>query len=166
MADTATEKPSIDLAAIAEQWKGKDGSLIMILHSIQDTLGYVPREISLELSKLIDVPLAKIYEVLSFYHFFKLTPPAKYQISVCKGTACYLKGANELIKELHNIIGVGEGETSQGGKYSVTALRCVGCCALAPVMVINGEIFDQVKPADVKSILHRVTEKEEGAQNA
>jgi len=166
MAETATQTPSIDLAAIAEQWKGKDGSLIMILHSIQDTLGYVPREISLELSKLINVPLAKIYEVLSFYHFFKLTPPAKYQISVCLGTACYLKGANDIIKELHNIIGVGEGETSQGGKYSVTALRCVGCCALAPVMVINGEIFDQVKTADVKSILHRITEKEEGAQNA
>ncbi|MDR0292518.1 MAG: NAD(P)H-dependent oxidoreductase subunit E [Elusimicrobium sp.] len=162
MAETNT--PSIDLQAIADKWKGKDGSLIMILHTIQDTLGYVPREISLELSKLINVPLARIYEVLTFYHFFKLTPPAKYQISVCHGTACYLKGAADLVKELQNITGVNEGETSHDGIYSVTALRCVGCCALAPVMLVNGKVYAAVKPADVKAILNEFMK--EGAQNA
>jgi len=160
----ATTKPSIDLAAIADKWKGKDGSLIMILHTIQDTLGYVPRETSLELSRLTGIPLARIYEVLTFYHFFKLTPPAKYQISVCEGTACYLKGSSDLIKELHNITGVNEGETSHDGMYSVTALRCVGCCALAPVMLVNGRVYGSVKPADVKAILNEIMK--EGAKNA
>ena len=162
--EEVTTTPAIDLAAIAEKWKGKDGSLIMILHTIQDTLGYVPREISLELSRLTGIPLARIYEVLTFYHFFKLTPPAKYQISVCHGTACYLKGAADLTKELQNITGVKEGETSHDGIYSVTSLRCVGCCALAPVMLVNGKVYGSVKPADVKAILNETTK--EGAQNA
>ena len=162
--DEVKQTPAIDLAAITEKWKGKDGSLIMILHSIQDTLGYVPREISLELSKLINVPLARIYEVLTFYHFFKLTPPAKYQISVCKGTACYLKGAPDLIKEIQNITGVHEGETSHEGLFSLTALRCVGCCALAPVMLVNGKVHANVKPADIKAILNEAVKEE--AQHA
>ena len=154
----------LDLDAIVSKWKGRDGSLIMMLHEIQDTLGYVPRETSLELSHKTDIPLARIYEVISFYHFFKLNAPAKYQIAVCKGTACYLKGAADLIQELHNITGVNEGETSRDGKYSVTALRCVGCCAMAPVMTVNGKIYGQVKRADVKVILHENTK--EDAQNA
>ncbi len=150
-----------NLQAIVDKWKSIEGSLIMMLHSIQDECGYVPREAAMELSRLTGIQLAKIYEVLTFYHFFKLTPPAKYQISVCTGTACYLKGAPDLLKELKNLTGVKEGEASSDGRYSVAALRCIGCCGLAPVISINGKIYGQVKPADVKAILREVTKGDE-----
>ncbi|ACC98086.1 Putative FeFe hydrogenase subunit HydC (NuoE) [Elusimicrobium minutum Pei191] len=154
MSDTVnTAAPKIDLKKITDKWQGKQGSLIMILHEIQDTLGYVPREISLELSQLINVPLAQIYEVLSFYHFFKLTPPAKYRISVCTGTACYLKGAPEIIKEFTRLLGIKEGEQTKDSNFSLTGVRCVGCCGLAPVVSVNGKIFGAVKATEVKNIV-------------
>ncbi|WP_424244072.1 NADH-quinone oxidoreductase subunit E [Elusimicrobium posterum] len=153
---TKTTLPELDLVAITDKWKGKQGNLIMILHEIQNTLGYVPREISLELSKLIDTPLAQIYEVLSFYHFFKLTPPAKHQISVCTGTACYLKGAPEIIKEFIKILGIREGEKTADLEFSLTGVRCVGCCGLAPVVSINGKIYGSVKPEQVKGIIEEI----------
>ncbi|MGB2578927.1 NADH-quinone oxidoreductase subunit E [Elusimicrobium simillimum] len=153
MLENSTTKEKLDLNKIADKWKGKDGSLIMILHEIQNTMGYVPREISLDLSKLIGIPLAQIYEVLSFYHFFKLTPPARHQISVCTGTACYLKGAPEILKEFNKILGIKEGEQTKDSNFSLTGVRCVGCCGLAPVVSVNGKIFGAVKPADVKKIV-------------
>lgn len=153
-----------DISKIINKWKNIDGSLVMMLHSVQQRCGYVPREVAMEIAKETKIPLAKIYEVLTFYHFFKLTPPAKYQINVCTGTACYLKGAPELLKEIENTIGIKEGETSGDGKFSVTGIRCVGCCGLSPVISINGKIHGQVKPADIKGILNDATKGED--QNA
>ncbi len=148
----------LNVAAIAEKWKHVDGSLIMMLHSIQNECGYVPRQAAMELSQLTDIPLAKVYEVLTFYHFFKLTPPAKYQVSVCTGTACYLKGAPDLLKELEKQTGAKEGKLSDDGQFSLTALRCIGCCGLAPVISVNGKIHGQLKPADIKGIIDAVKE--------
>lgn len=143
----------VDLQEIINKWKNVEGSLVMMLHSVQNKFGYVPREVAMEVSKQTNIPLAKIYEVLTFYHFFKLNPPAKYQIAVCTGTACYLKGAPELLKEIEKQTGVKEGESSSDGKYSVAGLRCLGCCGLSPVVSVNGKIFGQVKPSDIKTIL-------------
>ncbi|WP_428065483.1 NAD(P)H-dependent oxidoreductase subunit E [Candidatus Proelusimicrobium volucris] len=142
-----------ELRAIINKWKDVEGSLVMMLHSVQDKLGYVPRETAMVISKETGIPLAKIYEVLTFYHFFKLNPPAKCQIAVCTGTACYLKGAPELLKEIEKCTGVKEGESSPDGKYSVAGLRCIGCCGLSPVISINGKIHGQVKPSQIKAIL-------------
>jgi NADH-quinone oxidoreductase subunit E len=146
---------------IINQWKDVSGSLVMMLHAVQDIYGYVPREVAMEISQKSGVPLAKIYEVLTFYHFFKLTPPAKHKISVCTGTACYLKGAPQLIAELEKELGISEGGTTPDGQFSISALRCVGCCVLAPVMSINGKIYGKVKPADIPSILREVSKGED-----
>ena len=135
------------------EWKNKDGNLIMILHRVQEEYGYIPRDVALELSRILNVPLAKIYGVVTFYHFFKLKKPGKYQISVCMGTACYLKGGNDILGELENALGIGVQGTTEDGLFSLEAVRCVGCCGLAPVMVINGEVFGNLTKKDVPEII-------------
>src|SRR3974377_668184 len=104
MRDTMPQKDVEEIHDLVQKWKYKEGNLIMILHEIQNRHGYMPRGISLELSKELGVPLARIYEVITFYHLFKLKPPAKHHISVCVGTACYLKGAVEILDEIKNIL--------------------------------------------------------------
>ena len=159
---TQQQHPSQDTAldAIINQWKPVKGSLVMMLHAVQTHYGYVPREAAMEIAQKTGIHLAKIYEVLTFYHFFKLTPPAKYKIAVCTGTACYLKGAQDVIKALEHELGITEGNNTPDGKFSVSALRCIGCCVLAPAMMINGEIYGQVKPGDIAGILRNVSSKE------
>ena len=148
-----------DLSPIIKKWKNKQGNLIMILHSIQDKKGFVPRESALELSAELGVPLAQIYEVLTFYNYFKLTSPGKAVISVCTGTACYLKGANDLVEEVSNELGIFPGESTEDGIFHLQCVRCVGCCGLAPVITINGKTYGKVKPSEIKSILSDWREK-------
>lgn len=154
--DSATQ----DIAALAEKWREKKGSLIMILHEIQNQYGYVPRDVSLKLSKLLDIPMARIYEVITFYNYFKLDPPGKYNISICLGTACYLKGAPELVEEVKSMLNVKEGQTTSDGLFHLDVVRCLGCCGLAPVMMVNGEIHGKVKREEVATILSKY--KKEG----
>jgi NADH-quinone oxidoreductase subunit E len=144
-----------DIAALAEKWREKKGSLIMILHEIQNQYGYVPRDVSMKLSKLLDIPMARIYEVITFYNYFKLDPPGKYNISICLGTACYLKGAPELVEEVKSMLNVKEGQTTSDGLFHLDVVRCLGCCGLAPVMMVNGEIHGKVKREDVATILSK-----------
>ncbi|NLW30952.1 MAG: NAD(P)H-dependent oxidoreductase subunit E [Fibrobacter sp.] len=144
-----------DVSFLVEKWRDKKGSLIMILHEIQNHYGFVPRDISLQLSKLLDVPLARIYEVITFYNYFKLDPPGKYTISVCLGTACYLKGAPEIVDEIKNLLNIEEGQTTEDGLFHLDVVRCLGCCGLAPVMMINGQIYGKVKRSEVVDILSR-----------
>ncbi|MBF0385173.1 MAG: NAD(P)H-dependent oxidoreductase subunit E [Candidatus Omnitrophica bacterium] len=149
-----------DLDSLARKWKDKRGNLIMILHEIQNTYGYVPREVAFELSRIIDVPLTRIYEVITFYNYFKLQPPGKHLISVCMGTACYLKGTPQILEELKNILNVKEGETTKDGIFHLQIVRCLGCCGLAPVMMIDKKIFGKVKKSDVAGIISEYTKKE------
>lgn len=149
-----------DISDIIKKWKKVEGSLVMMLHSVQKRLGYVPRWAAMEISKETGIALAKIYEVLTFYSFFKLTKPAKYQINVCIGTACYLKGAPELLKAIEKYTGLKDGQTSEDGKFSVMGLRCIGCCGLAPVISVNGKIHGQLKAGDIKTILDEATKGE------
>ncbi|MDD5217266.1 MAG: NAD(P)H-dependent oxidoreductase subunit E [Candidatus Omnitrophica bacterium] len=148
-----------DIANVVEKWKDKKGNLIMILHEIQNQYGYVPREISFQLSKLLDVPLARIYEVLTFYNYFKLKPPGKYTVSVCMGTACYLKGAPELLEELHHILGIKEGETTKDGMFQLEIVRCLGCCGLAPVVKIGNKIYGGLKRSDIVNLLSQYSKE-------
>jgi len=147
------EKLSADIENIVKKWEGKKGSLIMILHDIQNLYGYVPRATSLQLSNYLDVPLARIYEVITFYHFFKLNPPGKHLVQVCMGTACYLKGASDLLHELRDILGVREGESSKDGLFHLEVVRCLGCCGLAPVIKIDDKVYSKVKKDQVADIL-------------
>lgn len=147
------ETLSEDVRQVVERWKGREGNLITILHDIQDRYGYVPREASLEISRQLDQPLARIYEVLTFYNYFKLTPPGKYNISVCMGTACYLKGAPTLIDEFRRILHVEEGQSTKDGLFHLQIVRCLGCCGLAPVITVDHKVYSAVKRADVAGII-------------
>ena len=150
-----TEQMTPELKAFIEEWKGKPGNLIMVLHKVQQTYGYIPREIAIEISSLLDVPLAKIYGVVTFYNFFKLQKAGKYIIQVCLGTACYLRGGDDLMKEFERQLGIGVGGTTADGLFSVEAVRCLGCCGLAPVVVVNGEVHGKLATKDVAGIIEK-----------
>jgi NADH-quinone oxidoreductase subunit E len=142
-----------EISGLVEKWKNKKGTLVMILHEIQNHYGYIPRGISFELSRLIDIPLARIYEVITFYNYFKLDPPGKYTISLCMGTACYLKGANEILQEFKSILGIEEEHTTRDGLFHLQVVRCLGCCGLAPVVMVNNKIHGKVKKEEVLDII-------------
>jgi len=142
------------LLEFIEEWKDKKGKEIMILHKVQEVYGFVPRSVAMEVSRMIDLPLAKIYGIITFYHIFQLKKPGKFKISVCMGTACYLKGGNDLIAELESILGIGVNAVTADGKFSIEVLRCVGCCGLAPVIMINGKTYGNLKKGDLPNILN------------
>ncbi len=144
---------------LAEKWKGKQGNLIMILHEIQNHYGYVPRGVSFELSRILNIPLARIYEVITFYNYFKLDPPGKHLISVCMGTACYLKGTPQLLQELKSVLHIDEGQTTKDGLFHLQVVRCLGCCGLAPVIMIDEKVYGKVKTEDIIDILSQYTKE-------
>jgi len=144
-----------ELKAFIEEWKAKPGNLIMVLHKVQQTYGYIPRNIAIETSELLGVPLAKIYGVVTFYNFFKLQKAGKYIIQVCLGTACYLRGGDDLIQEFERQLGVGVNATTPDGMFSIEAVRCLGCCGLAPVVVVNGEVHGKLEKKDVAAIIEK-----------
>lgn len=143
------------------EWKSKRGSLIMILHAVQDYYGFVPKEISFILAQELKLPLARIYEVLTFYNYFKLQPVAKYKISVCMGTACYLKGASEILQTIKKLLNINEGQTTEDGLFTLETIRCYGCCGIAPVISINGKIYGKVDKEKIYEILNEYKAKEE-----
>jgi len=144
---------SEELVAFIEEWKEKPGNLIMILHRVQEEFGYISRESADRVAQMLDIPLAKIYGVLSFYHFFKLTKPGEHNIQVCIGTACYLKGGETLVDELTGLLGIKIGEVTEDGKFSLEGVRCVGCCGLSPVMTVGGEVFGKVTKDQLPEII-------------
>lgn len=148
-----TLKLTPELKAFIAEWKDQPGNLIMVLHRVQQHFGYVPREIAFETAELLGTPLAKIYGVITFYHFFKMTKPGKHTIAVCMGTACYLKGGQQLVTELETLLGASCGSVTDDGQFSITAVRCVGCCGLAPVMTVNGEVYGNLSPDDLPAIV-------------
>ena len=141
------------LEEVVAKWKNTRGNLIMILHEIQNQYGYVPRSIALILAQSLDVPLAQIYEVITFYHFFKLSKPGKYVLSVCTGTACYLKGSQDIVDEIESLLNIKDGQTSSDGMFHLQSVRCLGCCGLAPVLMVNQTIHGKVKKEEVASLL-------------
>ena len=145
--------------ALVGKWKNKKGNLIMVLHDIQDAFGYIPEEVARRISRLLDIPLARIYEVLTFYHYFKLNQPGKYKISVCMGTACYLKGGQEILEELKTLLDVKEGATTSDGLFYIESVRCLGCCGLAPVIAVNDTIYGNLKKTDVVDIISKYSKE-------
>lgn len=138
---------------VAAKWRKKRGSLIMALHEIQSVKGFVPWEDAVEVAAGMGIPLARIYEVLTFYNFFKLEAPGKAVISVCTGTACYLKGNDKVLDEFKKELGINEGESTEDRMFHLQCVRCVGCCGLAPVIVVNGKTYGRITPNDVRNIL-------------
>ena len=161
MSKVETSVFSAELRAFIEEWKNKPGNLIMILHKIQQEQGYISNEAVAEVAKITGLPLARIHGVVSFYHFFKTQKPGKNQISVCLGTACYLKGGQDLLDETRRQLALKDGEiTSEDGLFSVEPVRCIGCCGLAPVLSVNGEVFGKVTTAQIKTILDKYRNKD------
>jgi NADH-quinone oxidoreductase subunit E len=142
-----------EIHAFIEQWQGKPGNLIMVLHRVQEEFGYIPRDAAFEVAEALSIPVAKIYGVVTFYHFFKLSKPGRNQIAVCMGTACYLKGGQDLIDECERLLGVGLNTVTEDGEFSVEAVRCIGCCGLAPVITVNGEVFGDVDTKKMGKII-------------
>ena len=142
-----------ELKAFIATWKARPGNLVMILHRVQETYGFIPRQVAFEVADLLEIPLAKIYGVVTFYNFFKLKKPGRNIIQVCMGTACYLRGGDDLLQELEEILGIGVNATTADDEFSLEAVRCLGCCGLAPVIVVDDEVYGRLVPADIKGIL-------------
>lgn len=131
----------------------KDGSLIQVLHHAQEIFGFLPKEVQLYIAKSLNIPPSKVYGVVSFYSYFTTEPKGKYKISVCLGTVCFVKGSDKILEQFEKELGIKVGETTDDLLFSLEGLRCVGACGLAPVVVINGKVYGQVKPSDVSNIL-------------
>lgn len=147
-----------ELQQFINEWRDKPGNLIMILHKVQEVYGYVPRQIAMKVAKELDQPLAKIYGVITFYHLFRLKSAGKHTIKVCIGTACYLKGADMIIEELQSLLGIHVGETTGDGRFSLEGVRCLGCCGLAPVVMIDSDVYGDVDKSKLADILGKYTE--------
>ena len=143
----------VSLVEYIDEWRNKPGNLIMILHRTQEEFGFIPRQVAIRLSQVMDVPLAKIYGVITFYHFFKLKAPGRNQVQVCMGTACYLKGNEDVLDELESLLGISVNSVTDDGEFSIESVRCVGCCGLAPVITVNGEVYGKVSKARLPEIL-------------
>ena len=131
----------------------KKNALISVLHKAQEIFGYLPREVQFFVSQKLEVPSSKVYGVITFYSYFNTEPLGKYSINVCMGTACFVRGADKIIKEFEEKLNISIGETTPDGKFSLNSLRCVGACGLSPVISINEKVYGEVLPAQVKKIL-------------
>lgn len=134
------------------------GELINILHETQNAIGYLPKEVQVLVAKNLGIPATRVNGVVSFYAFFTEKPKGKHPISVCLGTACYVRGAEKVLDEVKKILGIEVGETTPDGFFSLDCLRCVGACGLAPVLMIDGKVYGNVDPKNVKAILESITD--------
>ncbi|MEI6489571.1 MAG: NADH-quinone oxidoreductase subunit NuoE [Bacteroidota bacterium] len=154
------------LTEIINTLKDKPGALIPVLQATQSLFGFIPQEAILKISEMLNEPLSKVYGVITFYSFFSLKPRGKYVIRVCLGTACYVQGANEILTALKQQLSVEIGETTPDKLFTLDVGRCFGACGLAPVIMVNDDVHQWVKPSDVKKILgtysrRKVVNKEE-----
>jgi len=138
---------------VCASYNNDEGELINVLHQVQHEFGYLPAEVQELIARELNVSVAKIYGVVTFYSFFTMKPQGEYPISVCMGTACYVRGGEQVLDELKRQLKIEVGETTADGKFSISALRCVGACGLAPVVMVGDKVHGRVAPAQVKSIL-------------
>ena len=148
-----TKEQEEKLMAVIAELKDQPGSLMPIMQKAQDIYGYLPIEVQTMISEAMGVPLEKIYGIATFYAQFTLAPKGKYRCSVCLGTACYVKGAQAIYDKLVELLGIEEGECTPDGKFSLEACRCVGACGLAPVMMINDDVYGRLTPDMLPDIL-------------
>lgn len=143
---------------ICNSFSNDAGELINVLHKTQEKLGFLPEEVQREIARNMNIPVAKVYGVVTFYSFFTMTPKGRHPISVCMGTACYVRGAEHIIDELTARLGIKVGGVTDDGKFSLDSIRCVGACGLAPVMMIGDKVYGRIKPEEIKGILDSYTE--------
>ena len=141
------------LKRVIEAHKGQPGATMPVLQAAQEIFGYLPEEVQIMVAEGLDIPLSEVYGVSTFYSFFTLNPKGKYQISVCLGTACYVKGAADVLDAVEKKLGISPGAITADGKFSLDSCRCVGACGLAPVMMINNDVYGRLTPDQVGAIL-------------
>ena len=143
-----------ELEEFIDKLETKEGSLIAVLHKAQNIFGYLPKEVQEFIAEHLDESLAHVYGVVSFYSYFTMVPKGEHPISVCMGTACYVRGAEKVLDEFKRELKIGVGETTPDGKFSLNCLRCVGACGLAPVVLIGEKVYGRLTPDGVKDILN------------
>lgn len=148
-----TKEQEQRLMAVIEELKDQPGALMPIMQKAQDIYGYLPIEVQTMISDAMNVPLEKIYGIATFYAQFALAPKGQYRVSVCLGTACYVKGAQAVFDKLVELLKIEEGGCTPDGKFSLEACRCVGACGLAPVMMINDDVYGRLTPDQLEGIL-------------
>ncbi len=141
------------ITEICNRYKDEPTPTMMILEDIQNEYGYIPLEVQELVSELTGIPVSEIYGVVTFYSFFSMTPKGKYVIGVCLGTACYVKGSQLVLDKFSEILGIKPGETTPDGLFTLDVLRCIGACAIAPAVSINGKVYPQLKVDNVKNII-------------
>ncbi|MDR0821034.1 MAG: NAD(P)H-dependent oxidoreductase subunit E [Oscillospiraceae bacterium] len=141
------------LLTVIGEYKEREGSLLRILQEAQEIYGYLPIEVQRLISEELNIPLEKIYGVTTFYSQFSLNPKGKYRISVCLGTACYVKGSGEVFEKLQDKLGIKGGEITSDGKFSLDDCRCIGACGLAPVLTINEDVYGRLTGGELDEIL-------------
>ena len=150
-----TKEQEDQLREIIAQYKGKPGATMPVLQAAQEIFGYLPEEVQIIIAEGLDIPLSEIYGVASFYAQFTLNPKGEHQISLCLGTACYVKGAGDILEELEKQLGIKAGSVTPDGKFSIDACRCIGACGLAPVMTIGSDVYGRLTVKEIGPILDK-----------
>ena len=148
-----TKEQEAKLMEVIAKHKESRGALIPVLHEAQEIYGYLPIEVQTMIAEGLNVPLSKVYGVVTFYAQFSLYPKGKYNIAVCLGTACYVKGSGDIIEKFKQRLGIEVGECTPDGKFSIEATRCIGACGLAPVLTVNDDVYGRLTVDDVDDIL-------------
>lgn len=150
-----TKEQEAKLMEVIKKYKGTNGALIPVLHEAQEIYGYLPIEVQTMISDGLNVPIAEVYGVVTFYAQFSLYPKGQYRIAVCLGTACYVKGSGDILDKIKERLGIEVGECTPDGKFSIDATRCIGACGLAPVLTVNDEVYGRLTVDDVDGILDK-----------
>ena len=155
---TPEQKAKLD--AVIAECKDDKSQLMHVMQEAQGIYGYLPREVQVMIAEGMDVPLEKVYGVATFYAQFSLSPKGEYDISVCLGTACYVKGSQQILDKISEVLGIGAGECTEDGKFSLEATRCIGACGLAPVFTVNDEVYGKATPELMKKVIKEYRDKE------
>lgn len=147
------EDKYILLENVIHDYEGKETNLIQILHMAQAIFGFLPTEVQHFIADQMGLSVSKVNSVLTFYSFFSTQPKGKYSVSVCLGTACYVRGGKEVLSKLKDVMGIDVGDTTEDKLFSLSVMRCIGSCGLAPAMTINGKVYKQVSPSKIQRIL-------------
>ncbi|NOH15999.1 NADH-quinone oxidoreductase subunit NuoE [Clostridium cochlearium] len=142
-----------ELDSFIENLENKNGSLIAVLHKAQNIFGYLPKEVQIHIAEKLQVPVSKVYGIITFYSYFNTEPKGKYVISVCMGTACFVRGAGDVVEEFEKKLNIKVGQTTKDNKFTLDVLRCVGACGLAPVVTINDKVYGHVTKDKVDNLL-------------
>ena len=145
---------------ICDSYANEPSPLMMILSAVHKKYGYIPLEVQQIISEKTGIPVAEIYGVVTFYSFFSLKPKGKYVLGICLGTACYVKNSQQVVDKFSTLLGIQPGETTKDGLFTIEAIRCIGACALAPAMSINGKVYPKVTPDQVGKIIDEYRQME------